>query len=323
MKFYIPFLKKKAYFQPIHDDVKMHEAKKITPTMGGIGIAAGVIFAAIAFICLVLYKTPYFIVEKNAVLQIILCLFIFVLYALVGLLDDVSKIKNKHNAGLSAKRKLVMQFLIAIIFLVFYITILEGTTTIRIPFSGIEFNIGPVYYVYVIFIFIAVTNSVNLTDGMDGLLSSVGIIFCMFFVFISIYSMRFLNMGFVFVIVIGALAGFLCFNYHPAKIFMGDTGSLSFGGIITAAALIMKAELYIPVVGIIFVIEALSDIIQVAYFKKTGGKRVFKMAPLHHHFELSGMKEKKVVNLFAWITLAAFAIAIGVLLLGNEFWIKG
>jgi phospho-N-acetylmuramoyl-pentapeptide-transferase len=303
----IPYLKSKNVGQPIHEDVKLHQKKVGTPTMGGIAIVISVLLSSIFGIILISSFEKNFEVKKTIVLIITISLIIFVLTSLLGFSDDIKKILRSKNKGLSGVQKIIIQILIAIIFLIFYMTVLDGNTSIIIPFINKSVDFKFFYYIYIVFIFLAVINSVNLTDGMDGLLSSVTIFFSVFFVLMQIVIKNFSANGIstiiIFVSLIGSLTGFLIFNKFPAKIFMGDTGSLAIGALLSAILAISKLELYIPIIGFIYLLEAISVILQVSYFKFTKGKRIFKMAPLHHHFELSGLKEKNVAMLFAGITV--------------------
>jgi phospho-N-acetylmuramoyl-pentapeptide-transferase len=304
----------KGYFQPIHGDVSLHKTKKGTPTMGGIGIDASVIFASV--FGLWIGFSQFGGIYAKAILTILLAMG---LLGALGLYDDVSKIKKKDNLGLRARQKIVAQILTAAIFLILYYQVSGMNTLVVIPFSERTIDLGFFYPLYIIFVFIAIVNSVNLTDGMDGLSSSVTVIVSIFFVLFFVFFRRSGGAGFAGCVVLiattGALLAFLIFNRNPAKIFMGDTGSLALGGALTAAAVFMKMELYLPIVGIVYVLEAASDIIQVGYFKASGGKRIFKMAPLHHHLELSGMKEKNVVLLLACLSLAAAIITMSIIFL--------
>jgi phospho-N-acetylmuramoyl-pentapeptide-transferase len=317
----IPYLLGKKYYQPIHDDVSLHERKKMTPTMGGVGIVIGVLAASIGGIALVMvnafsYPGSYVwdTYGSEAVFGVLTILLVTLLSFALGLNDDLRKITRRHNAGLRAYQKITAQVIIAAVYLVFHYAVLGKGGIVNIPFSGLSFDLGIFYPVYVIFIFMAVMNSVNLTDGMDGLCGSVTIFVALFFVFNlefeRLQGLIFLAPEIALAALVGALLGFLLFNRHPARIFMGDTGSLALGGLLSAAAIMAGMELYLPIVGIVYVIEAVSDILQVAYFKLTHGKRIFKMAPIHHHFELSGMRERNVVLLFDAVTAAVCVLSI-------------
>ena len=230
------------------------------------------------------------------------------LFGLIGFFDDYIKVAKKHNLGLRAWQKLVLQIFFAGA-LAFYMANYSGYgTEVWIPFIDKYIDFGGLYIPFVIFVVVAMANAVNLTDGLDGLSSGVTALVGFFF---AIVGMEFgHNSAAVFCVALtGACLGFLVFNRYPAKLFMGDTGSMALGGALASAAIIMKVEFLLPIAGLIYVLEALSVIIQVGYFKLTGGKRFFKMAPLHHHFEMCGMKEKYVVAMFWFIALICCGIA--------------
>jgi len=228
-------------------------------------------------------------------------------FAFLGFVDDYIKVVKKRNLGLTAGQKMVMQILIAAIYLIILYLAGDTSTVLRIPFIG-SLDLGLFYYPVALFILIVGTvNAVNLTDGIDGLAGSVTFIASLGFMIIaallSVYEMQLLAVA-----VAGAMLGFLVWNFHPAKVFMGDTGSLALGGGLAAAAILMKLELLLPIVGLLYVIEALSVVLQVGYFKISGGKRIFKMAPIHHHFEKCGFSEVQVVAGF-WIFAVLCCVA--------------
>lgn len=308
----IPFLNKKNHHQPILEEVKLHESKKNTPTMGGIGIIIGTVVGILGCLFFALNFSNLNSIQKNEyVLVTVIVLVVFLVYGLLGFLDDYLKVFKKHNEGLNKPLKLFVLFLGSIFFLIISIIFTDITTSILIPFTDIRIELGIFYYPFVVFCFMAVTNGVNFTDGMDGLLSSVTIYFSLFFVVITCILRQSVFYAYpicsVFVSLIGALFAFLIFNKFPAKIFMGDTGSLAIAGLIISSLLLVDLEFYLPIVGIIYVIEVLSVGIQIFYFKATKGKRFFKMAPFHHHLELLGHKEKNIVLVFSGIT---FLVAI-------------
>jgi len=248
----------------------------------------------------------------------------------IGMLDDMKKITKKKNLGLRARYKLLLQIVLALAFAVYYINVADMGTCIILPFVWKAVNIGPWMFPYIIFIVVAVVNAVNLTDGLDGLASGVSFCVSLFFPLFALLGfalslmksgalvieniMRDMTDAMVFPAIAGACLGFLFFNRYPARIFMGDTGSLAIGGGLAVGAICSHMELLLPIAGFIFVLEALSDVIQVGSYKLRKGKRVFKMAPLHHHFELSGWHEKKVVTVFVSVTFVLCALCAAVVI---------
>ncbi len=284
---FIPILKKIKAGQSIREDgPKSHLVKSGTPTMGGI-----VIILAVCISCL------SFGVLKREMLIILVT---FIAFGALGFTDDFVKVALKRNLGLRAYQKLTMQILIALGIALYQADVTEMGTRIWVPFINTYWNLGGFYIPFVVFIVVAMANSVNLTDGLDGLAGGVTFIVALCMAFAGT-MLRETNSAVFCAAMAGACLGFLLFNKHPAKVFMGDTGSLALGGGIAAAAVLMNIELIIPLIGGIFVAETLSVIIQVVSFK-IRGKRVFKMAPLHHHFELSGWKEMRIVLVFWGIT---------------------
>ncbi len=297
----IPALKKKQFGQFIREDgPQAHLSKQGTPTMGGLAIVAGVTVAVL----LSGLFTGSFGADKIAVL---LSMYAF---GLIGFIDDYNKIAKKQNEGLTPKQKIALQVVFGLA-LAIYMMAREGSTVL-IPFAKVSVDFGWLYIPFVVFIEVAMSNAVNLTDGLDGLASSTSSIVAACFAIIGIFVIDGGNepMAVAAQAVFGATLGFLVYNHYPARIFMGDTGSMALGGVLSATAIVGHVEWLLPIAGLIFVIEALSVIIQVLYFKKTGGKRFFRMAPIHHHFELGGMHESKVVLMFCLFTLVFCIIAI-------------
>ncbi len=285
----IPILKHRQFQQFIREEgPKSHLSKEGTPTMGGIAI-----FAALVLMTLI---GGYVSTDTFVMLGVTL------LFGLIGFFDDYIKVAKKHNLGLRAWQKLVLQILFAGALAVYMANYSGYGTEVWIPFIDQYIDFGWVYIPFVIFVVVAMANAVNLTDGLDGLSSGVTALVAFFF---AITAMEFgHHSAAIFCTALtGACLGFLVFNRYPAKLFMGDTGSMALGGALASAAIIMKVEFLLPIAGLIYVLEALSVMIQVGYFKLTGGKRFFKMAPLHHHFEMCGMKEKNVVAMFWFIAL--------------------
>jgi phospho-N-acetylmuramoyl-pentapeptide-transferase len=294
----LPVLRKLHAGQSIRDEAPItHQAKSGTPTMGGIAIIITTIW--VSFIGI----SPTF---GFAAQRLILVLAVFALFGLIGFVDDYLKVVKKRNLGLTAKQKLLLQIILSV---GFALHPMSGDSNLWIPGINIHWDFGIFYIPFVVFVMVAMVNSVNLTDGLDGLATGVTAIVAFFFAVVGLVT----GSGFIifFLALTGACLGFLMLNKNPAKVFMGDTGSLAIGGGLAAATLVMGKELLLPVVGFVFVAETLSVIIQVISFKTTG-KRVFKMSPLHHHFELLGMSEKNVVRMF-WGVTVVFCI-IGFLL---------
>ena len=291
----IPILKHKQFQQFIREEgPKSHLAKEGTPTMGGIAIYVAITLASLAYM---------------RITRDIGVLIIFgALYGLIGFTDDFIKVAQKHNLGLRAWQKLLLQIILGLAFGYYVVKFANIGTNVWIPFINIDVDFGMWFIPFVAFVIVAVANSVNLTDGLDGLCAGVTAIFAYTFAIIADYFAAVSSATYCLA-VCGACIGFLIFNKYPAKIFMGDTGSMALGGGLSAAIILTKAELLIPFAGLIFVAEALSVMIQVVSFKTTG-RRVFRMAPLHHHFELGGMKEQSVVKMFWLITAVCCGAAL-------------
>ena len=235
-------------------------------------------------------------------------LVVTLLFCAIGFLDDYIKVTAKHNLGLRAWQKLVLQILFAV-GLAIYIARFSGYgTNVYIPFLSRYVDFGGFYIPFVAFVVVAMANSVNLTDGLDGLCSGVTAIVAIFFALVG-YKLGMNSPAIFGAAIAGVCLGFLLFNKNPAKLFMGDTGSMALGGAVAACAIMMKMEFFLIIAGFIYVMESLSVIIQVSYFKATGGKRIFRMSPIHHHFEMGGMEEKNVVFMFWGITLGCCILA--------------
>lgn len=289
----IPFLRRLKFGQTILEDgPSWHGKKQGTPTMGGLAFILSSVIAAVFF------------VRDLRGGAIILC---GVLFGVIGFVDDYIKVVKKRNKGFSASQKFLAQTIVSLAYAVFlYLSF--GQTQTRIPFTGIELNLGIFYIPFVMLVLLATANSANLTDGLDGLASSVGSIVALFFAVACASIAGHTDGSIVAGALAGGLLGFLIYNAYPAKVFMGDTGSLYIGGLIGAIAISAGLELFIIISAFIFLFEALSVIIQVSVYKKTK-KRVFKMAPVHHHFEMCGWKETKVVAVFALVTIALCVIS--------------
>ena len=289
--FAIPLARKYKARQSIREEgPRSHRAKAGTPTMGGLFM---ILSAVIVILWNHLLDTP-----------VLWLLFLTIGHGVLGFLDDFIKAEKKRNLGLTAKQKLLGQLILSVLFCWGCIETLHLPLSISIPFLHTELSIGSFYYIFVILVLIGGSNAVNLTDGLDGLASGCCVVaFFAYGVYCYLHGLH--DLGYFITILAGACIGFLFFNYHPAKIFMGDTGSLALGGAIAGISVITRTELLLLFLGIIFVLEALSVIIQVTSFKMTG-KRVFKMSPLHHHFELCGWSEVRVVWSF-WLFECIFA----------------
>jgi len=304
----IPILREKAGQNIREEGLKSHYSKAGTPSMGGISII-------IATCVMGVIGTLAF---GGTIGDELLILLVFGGYGLIGFVDDYKKIIKKQNEGLTAKQKFALQMIIAIAFAVFFARYSAFGTTVFIPLVNVYVEFGYFYYVFVAFAVLAMTNAVNLTDGLDGLASGVTTMVALFFAYAGFTGGAFCKFGafigdasetFFFSALAGACLGFLVFNKNPAKVFMGDTGSLALGGGVVAAAIVLKLEILLLVAGLVYVIEALSVVLQVSFFKLTHGKRIFKMAPIHHHFEMCGMKETQVVKMFWAFTAVCCAAA--------------
>jgi phospho-N-acetylmuramoyl-pentapeptide-transferase len=271
---------------------KSHQKKAGTPTMGGI-----------IFILASIITLPFLV--KNLKGEAMMALYAFVAFGVIGFLDDMLKILKKENEGLKAYQK--MGLLLIVSFMFSYYAYKHVGTNIIIPFFDQTWNLGVFYIPFMVFFFAGTTNAVNLTDGLDGLATSVTLLVMTFFTMISMGLGKY-ELAIFCGVISGALLGFLRYNAFPARVFMGDTGSLALGGAVAVVAVMLKLPLIIIIVGGIYLIEALSVIIQVASFKLTG-KRVFKMSPIHHHFEMSGWPEPKIVSIFSIVTVVLCLIA--------------
>ena len=280
-----------------------HIHKKGTPTMGGISFILAIIVALIIAMFLNSENIKYYL----------LFIYTTVSFAIIGYIDEMLIVVKKKNDGLSPRKKLLLQIVFSLIFYILVSLVYDNVNFIEIPIINYQLNISYLYLLFVIFWQTGFSNAVNLTDGLDGLATSVTIITTSTFALLAYKENNFPVLVFCLAIV-GALLGFLLFNKKPAKIFMGDTGSLALGGILAAISIILHKEIVFLFIGLVYILETLSVIIQVAYFKKTG-KRIFKMSPLHHHFELTGYGEVKTVYIFVIIAVISSAIGyfIGVI----------
>lgn len=295
----IPFLHKLKFGQQVRDDgPQSHLKKQGTPTMGGLIILSSIIITSLFYI--------------PSYPKIIPVLFMTAGFGIIGFLDDYIKIILKRSEGLTPLQKLAGQIVITGIFAWYVLNSGEVGTDMLIPFTGgFEdgkfLSLGILFVPALFFVTLGTDNGVNFTDGLDGLCTSVTILVATFLTIVAIGE----DMGIspITGAVVGSLLGFLLFNVYPAKVFMGDTGSLALGGFVASAAYMMRLPLFIPIIGLIYLVEVLSVIIQVTYFKKTEGKRIFKMAPIHHHFELCGWSETRVVAVFSIVTAILCMVA--------------
>ena len=280
-----------------------HMHKKGTPTMGGISFIISIVISLVIAV---------FLDSKN-IQYYFLFIYTTISFSVIGYIDDMLIVVKKKNDGLAPRKKLMLQILFSIIFYILVTYIYKDINYIHIPGFDYKLNISYLYLIFLVFWQTGFSNAVNLTDGLDGLATSVTIITTSTFALLAYKENNFPVLVFCLTIV-GALLGFLIFNRNPAKIFMGDTGSLALGGILAAISVILHKEIAFLFIGLVYILETLSVIIQVAYFKKTG-KRIFKMSPLHHHFELSGYGEVKTVYIFVAIAVVSSAIGyfIGVI----------
>ena len=295
----IPFLHKLKFGQQVRQDgPQAHLKKQGTPTMGGLIILSSIIITSLFYI--------------SSYPKIIPVLFMTVGFGIIGFLDDYIKIVMKRSEGLNPIQKLIGQFIITGIFAWYVVNSGEVGTEMLITFtggfqSGSFLHLGIFFVPALFFIVLGTDNGVNFTDGLDGLCTSVTILVATFLTIVAIGE----NTGIspITGAVVGSLLGFLLFNVYPAKVFMGDTGSLALGGFVSASVFMMRMPLFLPIIGFIYLAEVLSVIIQVTYFKKTGGKRIFRMAPIHHHFELGGWSETRVVAVFSIVTAILCLVA--------------
>jgi phospho-N-acetylmuramoyl-pentapeptide-transferase len=292
----IPILRKLKMKQTEREDgVKSHLKKAGTPTMGGVIILASIVLTSL-----------FFIKDYPKIIPI---MFVTVGFGLIGFLDDYLKVVMKRSDGLFPKQKMALQILVTAVFAFYIVKVAQVPLTMLIPFTdGKYLDLGFLAVPMLFIVIIGTVNGVNFTDGLDGLASSVTVLVATFFTVVAIGTKSGIEP--ITCAVVGALLGFLLFNVYPASVFMGDTGSLALGGFVASTAYMLQMPLFIVIVGMIYLVEVLSVIIQVTYFKKTGGKRIFKMAPIHHHFELCGWSETRVVAVFSIVTAILCLVAL-------------
>lgn len=283
----IPFLRKLKVGQTEREELKSHLKKTGTPTMGGLIILAGVLLTSLLF----LKDYP----------KVIPILFLTAGFGVIGFLDDYLKVVLRRSDGLLAWQKMLLQIAVTGIFAYYLLNYTDISLLMKIPFLKDRYlDLGAGAVPLMFFVVIGTVNGVNFTDGLDGLASSVTILVATFFSVVAVGAQSGIEP--VTCAVVGALLGFLLFNVYPAKVFMGDTGSLALGGFVAAAAYMLQMPLVLPIVGFIYMVEVISVVIQVGYFKATHGRRFFRMAPIHHHFELCGWSETRVVAVFSIVT---------------------
>ena len=307
-KFLVPALRRWKAGQSIKEDgPTWHMSKQGTPTMGGL-----MFILATIIVVLVVNGPAILSGDWTSVIVLVFAL----VFGAIGFLDDYAKIKKKENTGLTAGQKFLLQLAAAILFIVLLRKCGILSPNLYVPFFGVELHLPwVVYLIFAVLVITGTVNAVNITDGLDGLSSSVTLPVCAFFAaafgwaWVKGQQSGTAGMAVFAAALFGGLVGFLVYNHYPAKVFMGDTGSLFLGGAVCGMAFALDMPLILILVGIIYIIETLSDIIQVTYFKATHGKRIFRMAPLHHHLEMGGWNEKKVVFVFASISLVFCILA--------------
>lgn len=294
--FVIPFLRRLKVGQTEREEgPESHLKKNGTPTMGGILILVSIVITSL-----------FFVKDYPRIIPI---LFLTLGFGLIGFLDDYIKVVLKRSMGLRAWQKFALQIVVTGVFVHYLLRYTDVSLAMKVPFlDGVLLDLGKWNIPILFFIVIGTVNGTNFTDGLDGLASSVTVLVATFFSVVAIGTGSGIEP--ITCAVVGALLGFLLFNVHPASVFMGDTGSLALGGFVAAAAYMMQMPLFIVIVGFIYMIEVLSVILQVSYFKLTGGKRIFKMAPIHHHFELCGWSETRVVAVFSIVTALLCLVAL-------------
>lgn len=303
LRILIPKLRSMKMGQKILDiGPRWHKSKEGTPTMGGLGFVIPVLLVSVGAMIYVRITDM-----SSSIVPLLLTLLLAAANCIIGVIDDLTKFKKQQNEGLTAPQKFALQLAMAGGFLALMRLYGNIETEVLVPFTNITLELGWFYYFFAIIFITGIINSVNLTDGIDGLASSVTLVVAIFF---SVLAFTFAGVEFAVLsaAMIGATLGFLMYNFYPARVFMGDTGSLFLGGLVAGAAFMINEPLIVAIAGIIYISEAMSDIIQVGFYKLTH-KRVFKMAPIHHHFEKCGWSEIKVVVVFSLVTALFCTIA--------------
>ena len=299
-RFLIPALKSRKMGQKILEiGPRWHKSKEGTPTMGGIAFIIPVILVGVA-------ASVYLLIREGAPssVPLVLTLCLGLSGGLIGCIDDMAKLRNKRNEGLTAPQKFLLQVAAAAIYLILMRFLCNMSTEVYIPYFKVTWDAGILFYFFALILIVGMMNSVNLTDGIDGLASSVTLVIGIFFAAAGFTDPgtdpKALVLG---ALLIGGTAGFLIYNFYPARVFMGDTGSLFLGGLVVGGAFMIRNPLIVIVAGLVYIIETLSVMMQVTFFKLTHGKRIFKMTPIHHHFEKCGWSEIKIVIVFSSVTL--------------------
>ncbi|MDD3429124.1 MAG: phospho-N-acetylmuramoyl-pentapeptide-transferase [Oscillospiraceae bacterium] len=308
--FFIPFLKRLKYGQTIKEiGPTWHKGKQGTPTMGGLMFILGTLVGILSGAMCIGSQIPDLMgaAYVKANYNLFMCFITALAFGFVGFVDDFIKVVKKRNLGLKARYKIIMQVFITTVFLISLYLNGELTTAVQFPFLGI-IDFGIFYYPITFLLIIFTVNAVNLTDGIDGLASSVTFVGSLGFMIITSLLSQF-TLGLFAAAIAGGCAGFLAWNFYPAKVFMGDTGSMFLGGAVVALAFGMGHPELLFLIGLIYMIEAASVVIQVTYFKLTHGKRLFKMSPIHHHFEMCGWSEIKIVTGFSFVTLVCVLLS--------------
>lgn len=291
--YFIPFLKRLKFGQTIREEgPQSHMVKSGTPTMGGL------------MIILAITLTSFLFMKDRT--EILIALLATIGFGCIGFVDDFIKVVLKRNLGLKAYQKIILQLILAIIIAVYAANHENIGTFLDVPFTHMIIDLKFMYIPFTVVFIVGFVNAVNLTDGLDGLVSGVSLFSAVFFVISSLYN-GYYQLSLFSGSLVGASLGFLRYNIYPAKVFMGDTGSMALGGALISLAVLTRMQLFFFIVGGLFLIEALSVMIQVFYFKMTNGKRVFRMTPIHHHYELMGWHEKKVVKVF-WLVSCILAV---------------
>ncbi len=305
----IPILKSRKMGQPILEiGPRWHKSKEGTPTMGGLAFIVAAVLAGVA-------GSVYLALTDGirTTLPFMFTLALGVCNGLIGCVDDTAKLRKKQNEGLTAAQKFLLQMIAAALYLLGMALVVGIDTTLYIPFVGAELDLGIAYYIVALLLLTGVDNAVNITDGIDGLCSSVTLVVGLFFTAAGYMNGLAEPDGATILlgaVMIGACAGFLVYNFYPARVFMGDTGSLFLGGLVVGGSFMIGNPVIVLVVGLVYVIETASVILQVGYFKLTHGKRLFKMAPIHHHFEKCGWSEIKIVVVASVLTAVVAAVSI-------------
>ena len=302
LRFIIPVLRAKKIGQSIREEgPSWHQSKAGTPTMGGIGFIRAILIVLAVF-AVIVSVVPSFSNVGFQLIPLALALCLGVAHAMIGFVDDYCKLLKKQNEGLTAIQKFLLQVFVTAAYLILMRCTGHLETALYIPFAGVSLELGWVAYVVYLLVIVGFVNSTNLTDGLDGLASCVCAVVCGFMI-LTAFRMQSPELSALSCTLLGGMLGFLVYNHHPAKVFMGDTGSLFLGGIIMGGAIMTGQLLVFVLAGLVFVIEMLSSLLQITFFKLTHGKRIFKMAPLHHHFEKCGLNEVQIVALFAGVSV--------------------